>query len=174
MSLLADIEILKLAEQGMIEPFHPERLNSYGYDVGLANEFVIPKPDYVKQTIVDPLNMDWKNYQRIESDICLIPPNSFVLGRSEEYFNIPQDLLGICLGRSSYARAGIIVNVTPLEPCWRGYITIEISNTNSLPAKVYAGKGIIQVIFLRASTLCSRPYLGRYQDQIGITLAKGL
>lgn len=167
---------------GMIEPFE-ERLvrkgvisfglSSYGYDMRLADEFLIFTN--VWGAIVDPKAFDEKAFVKHKGDYCIIPPNSFVLGRSVEYFRIPRDVIGIVVGKSSYARCGIVVNVTPLEPCWRGHVTIEISNTTPLPAKVYANEGIAQVIFLEASEVCEVSYedrQGKYQDQQGIVPPK--
>lgn len=167
---------------GMIEPFE-ERLvrkgvisyglSSYGYDMRLADEFLIFTN--VWGAIVDPKAFDERAFVRHKGDYCIIPPNSFVLGRSVEYFRIPRDVICIVLGKSSYARCGIVVNVTPLEPGWRGYVTIEISNTTPLPAKIYANEGIAQVIFLEASEVCEVSYddrQGKYQDQSGIMLPK--
>lgn len=168
--------IKKMAkEQQLIKPFVEGQvskgvisygLSSYGYDIRVADEFKIFTN--VNSTIVDPKDFDPNSFIDFKGDICIIPPNSFALGRSVEYFRIPRDVLGICLGKSTLARCGIIVNITPLEPLWRGYITIEISNTSPLPAKIYAGEGIAQVIFLGAFEECELSYedkKGKYQKQ---------
>ena len=168
--------IKRMAEEHrMIEPFVAEQvkegvisygLSSYGYDIRVADEFKIFTN--VNATIVDPKNFDVKSFVDLQGSTCIIPPNSFALARSVEYFRIPRDVLAICLGKSTLARCGIIVNITPLEPEWRGYITIEISNTSPLPAKIYSGEGIAQVIFLRAEEPCEISYAekeGKYQKQ---------
>ena len=167
--------IREQAKKGMIEPFVEEQiskgvisygLSSYGYDIRVADEFRIFTN--VNATIVDPKHFDPKSLVDVKGDHCIIPPNSFALARSVEYFRIPREVLAICLGKSTLARCGIIVNITPLEPEWEGYITIEISNTSPLPAKIYAGEGIAQVIFLRAEEPCEVSYAdkrGKYQKQ---------
>ncbi len=164
--------------RGMIEPFVPELvrggvvsfgLSSYGYDIRIADEFKIFTE--VWNTVIDPKNFDPRSLVDFRGSECVIPPNSFCLARSFEYFRIPRDVLGICLGKSTYARCGIVVNITPLEPEWEGHLTIEISNTTPLPAKVYAGEGIAQLIFLEAAeiTRCSyRDRKGKYQAQKGV------
>ena len=175
--------IRKMAkEKKIIEPFEETQvkkgvisfgLSSYGYDIRLSNEFKIFTN--VFNSIVDPKNFDPKSFVDFKGEVCVIPPNSFVLGRSLEYFRIPRDVLGICVGKSTYARCGIIVNITPLEPAWQGYLTIEISNTTPLPVKVYANEGIAQVIFLGAEEECEVSYKdkkGKYQKQKGIELPK--
>ncbi len=175
--------IREQAAKGMIEPFVEEQiskgvisygLSSYGYDIRVADEFRIFTN--VNATIVDPKHFDPKSLVEVKGDHCIIPPNSFCLARSVEYFRIPRDVLAICLGKSTLARCGIIVNITPLEPEWEGYITIEISNTSPLPAKIYAGEGIAQVIFLRAEEPCEVSYAdkrGKYQKQTqGIVLPR--
>ena len=175
--------IREQAAKGMIEPFVEEQiskgvisygLSSYGYDIRVANEFRIFTN--VNATIVDPKHFDPKSLVEVKGDHCIIPPNSFCLARSVEYFRIPRDVLAICLGKSTLARCGIIVNITPLEPEWEGYITIEISNTSPLPAKIYAGEGIAQVIFLKAEEPCEVSYAdkrGKYQKQTqGIVLPR--
>jgi len=175
--------IKKMAkEKRIIEPFEEKQvkkgvisfgLSSYGYDIRLSDEFKIFTN--VFNSIVDPKNFDPKSFVDFKGEICVIPPNSFVLGKSLEYFRIPRDVLGICVGKSTYARCGIIVNITPLEPMWRGYLTIEISNTTPLPVKVYANEGIAQVIFLGAEEECEVSYKdkkGKYQEQKGIELPK--
>ncbi len=175
--------IKKMAkEKRIIEPFEEKQvkkgvisfgLSSYGYDIRLSDEFKIFTN--VFNSIVDPKNFDPKSFVDFKGEVCVIPPNSFVLGKSLEYFRIPRDVLGICVGKSTYARCGIIVNITPLEPMWRGYLTIEISNTTPLPVKVYANEGIAQVIFLGAEEECEVSYKdkkGKYQEQKGIELPK--
>jgi len=163
-----------------IEPFAPQQrrpgvisygVTSYGYDVRLGRKFKVFTNAHC--AIVDPKNFDPRSFIDFEADSCLIPPNSFALAETVEYFEIPRDILCVCLGKSTYARIGIIVNVTPLEPEWRGKITIEISNTTPLPAKVYAGEGIAQILFFRAEAECKTSYAdkkGKYQDQVGLTL----
>lgn len=170
----------------MIEPFEPHQIkqsshgaiisygtSSYGYDVRCANEFKVFTN--INSTVVDPKNFDEKSFIDISSDVCIIPPNSFVLARTVEYFRIPRDVLVICLGKSTYARIGIVVNVTPLEPEWEGHVTLEFSNTTPLPAKIYANEGVAQMVFLGADEICETSYLdrkGKYQGQIGVTLPK--
>ncbi|NGX61832.1 MAG: Deoxycytidine triphosphate deaminase [Chlamydiae bacterium] len=186
MSIKEDLWIKKMAEEEkMITPFHPELvrfsdegekiisygLSSYGYDILLADEFKVFTNVY--NTLVDPKNFTEDAFVDIQGPECIIPPNSFALARSVEYFRIPRNILTICLGKSTYARCGMIVNVTPLEPEWEGHITLEISNTSPLPAKVYANEGIAQVIFLEAATECCVSYSdrgGKYQKQRGITV----
>ena len=186
MSILSDHEIRQLArERKMIEPFmdHQVRksdtgrhvisygLSSYGYDLRVADEFKVFTN--VFNTVVDPKAFDSKSFVDVCEEACIVPPNSFALARSVEYFRIPRNILTMCLGKSTYARCGIIVNVTPFEPEWEGHVTLEISNTTPLPAKIYANEGLAQVIFLRASNVCEISYSdrnGRYQAQTGITL----
>ena len=186
MSVLSDHEIRSLAQKkGMIEPFVERQvrrtesgssvisygLSSYGYDLRVADEFKVFTN--VFNTVVDPKAFDPKSFVDVRGATCIVPPNSFALARSIEYFRIPRDILTICLGKSTYARCGIIVNVTPFEPEWEGHVTLEISNTTPLPAKIYAEEGLAQVIFLRASSPCEVSYAdrkGRYQAQLGITL----
>lgn len=187
MSLLSDSEIIKLAtEKKMISPFekglisqneHGKILSygtsSYGYDARLQNEFKIFTN--INNQIIDPKNFSEKNVVTKKGDYCIIPPNSFVLGKTIEYFKIPSDCLSICLGKSTYARCGIIVNVTPLEPDWEGYVTLEFSNTTNLPAKIYANEGICQFLFLKGNTKCTTSYSqrnGKYQKQLDITLPR--
>jgi dCTP deaminase len=188
MSILSDSEIRHLAQKKkMIEPFREEQvrlgeaghavisygLSSYGYDLRVADEFKVFTN--VFNTVVDPKAFDPKSFVDVRASQCIVPPNSFALARSVEYFRIPRDILTICLGKSTYARCGIIVNVTPLEPEWEGHVTLEISNTTPLPAKIYANEGLAQVIFLRANTPCEISYAdrnGKYQAQTGITLPK--
>jgi dCTP deaminase len=181
--VMSDKWIKKMAkEYGMIEPFEENLvrkgvisygLSSYGYDFRIADEFKIFTN--VASTIVDPKNFDERSFVSVKGDYCIIPPNSFVLGRSVEYFRIPRDVIGICLGKSTYARCGIIVNVTPLEPGWEGFLTVEISNTTPLPAKIYAWEGIAQVIFIKGNEECEISYKdrkGKYMYQPGIVIPK--
>jgi dCTP deaminase len=170
----------------MIEPFSAEQvrqidnkkiisygLSSYGYDVRCSNEFKIFTN--VNSAWVDPKAFDEKSFIDVQADICIIPPNSFVLTRTIEYFHIPRHIMTICLGKSTYARCGIIVNVTPLEPEWEGNVTLELSNTTPLPAKIYANEGIAQIIFLESDQICEVSYKdrgGKYQGQQGVTLPK--
>lgn len=183
MTLKSDKWIKRMAEEhGMIRPFVEEQitrsvisygLSSYGYDVRIADEFKIFTDVYT--AIVDPKNFDSKSLVDVKGDHCIIPPNSFILARTVEYFKIPRNVLCICLGKSTYARCGIIVNVTPFEPEWEGYATLEVSNTTPLPAKIYANEGIAQVIFLEADEECLMSYTdkkGKYQSQREITLPK--
>ena len=174
--------IREMARKGMIEPFNDKHVkkgaisygvSSYGYDMRVADEFKIFSN--AGATIVDPKNFNSASFTDFKGDVCIVPPNSFVLGRSLEYFRIPRDVLVICLGKSTYARCGIVVNVTPLEPEWEGHVTIAISNTAPLPARLYANEGIAQIIFLQAAELCEVSYAdkkGKYQAQQCITLAK--
>ncbi len=174
--------IKEMARKGMIEPFEEKLVregvisygvSSYGYDMRVADEFKIFTN--INNTIVDPKNFDPKSFVEFKGQACIIPPNSFALARSVEYFRIPRDVLVLCIGKSTYARCGIIVNVTPLEPMWEGFITIEISNTTPLPAKIYANEGIAQLIFLKAEEECEISYAdrkGKYQAQQGIVLPK--
>ncbi|MGB9824468.1 MAG: dCTP deaminase [Candidatus Hydrothermia bacterium] len=148
-------------------------LSSYGYDIRVADEFRVFTE--VFQTLVDPKNFDPRSFVEIKGNYCIIPPNSFCLARSVEYFRIPRNVIGICLGKSTYARCGIVVNITPLEPEWEGHLTIEISNTTPLPAKIYAGEGVAQVIFIESDELCTVSYKdrkGKYQGQKGVTPPK--
>lgn len=187
MGILPDNWIQDLAEQrGMIEPWDWKEarakfdgrpisfgLSSYGYDARLAPDFRVFTN--VHSTIVDPKNFDQNSYVEMSGDTCIIPPNSFILGHTIEYFRIPRNVLAICLGKSTLARCGIIVNVTPLEPEWEGQVTIEISNTTPSPAKVYAHEGICQFIFLKADLGCDVSYAdrqGKYQGQTGTTLPR--
>jgi dCTP deaminase len=172
-------------EYGMIDPFSDAQvrktekgvsvisygLSSYGYDLRVSNEFKVFTN--VFNTVVDPKAFDERSFVDFVADTCVIPPNSFALGRSVEYFRIPRDVLTVCLGKSTYARCGIIVNVTPLEPEWEGHVTLEISNTTPLPARIYAQEGLAQVIFLGGSEICETSYAdrtGKYMGQSGITL----
>jgi dCTP deaminase len=187
MSIKCDKWIRRMAEQhGMIEPFeggqvrHSEQgaiisygTSSYGYDVRCSDEFKIFTN--INSAIVDPKNFDSSSFIDIKSDVCIIPPNSFALARTVEFFRIPRDVLTICLGKSTYARCGIIVNVTPLEPEWEGHVTLEFSNTTTLPAKIYANEGVAQMLFLGADEICETSYKdrgGKYQGQTGVTLPK--
>ena len=169
-------------EQKMIEPFVDDQvrtgvisygLSPYGYDVRVGDEFKVFSN--VFNAIVDPKNFDPKSFVDIKADVCIIPPNSFALASTIEYFRIPRDILTICLGKSTYARCGIIVNVTPFEPEWEGHVTIEISNTTPLPAKIYANEGIAQVLFFQSDEVCAVSYKdkkGKYQAQRGVTLPR--
>ena len=181
--ILADHQIRDLAlNEGMIDPFVEKQtaegkisygLSSYGYDSRCSNEFKIFTN--VDNAIVDPKDFSEQSFVDRETDICVIPPNSFALTRSMEYFRIPKDVLVICLGKSTYARCGLIVNVTPLEPGWEGHVTLEISNTTPLPAKVYAGEGLCQFLFFKGSTPCETSYAdrkGKYMGQRGVTLPR--
>src|SRR5512139_3868358 len=183
MSILSDRWIREKAlSTGMIEPFVDGQrrdgcisygLSSYGYDARVADEFKIFTN--VDNAIVDPKDFSSNSFVDRKTDCCIIPPNSFALARTVEYFRVPRDVLVICLGKSTYARCGIIVNVTPLEPEWEGHVTLEISNTTPLPAKIYANEGIAQLIFLVASEVCEVSYAdksGKYQAQRGITLPR--
>jgi dCTP deaminase len=145
--------------------------SSYGYDVRCANEFKVFTN--IHSTIVDPKQFDENSFVDIKSEVCIIPPNSFALARTVEYFRIPRNVLTICLGKSTYARCGIIVNVTPLEPEWEGHVTLEFSNTTPLPAKIYANEGVAQMLFLESDENCLTSYKdrgGKYQGQVGVTL----
>jgi dCTP deaminase len=148
-------------------------VSSYGYDIRIADEFKIFTN--INSTVVDPKGFDPRSFVDFKGDVCIIPPNSFALGRSVEYFRIPRNVLTICVGKSTYARCGIITNVTPFEPEWEGYVTLEISNTTPLPAKIYANEGIAQVLFFESDEECLTSYAdkkGKYQKQTGITLPK--
>jgi len=169
-------------EHQMIVPFEDRQvregvisygLSSYGYDIRVANEFKIFTN--VNSTIVDPKNFDEQSFVDFKGDVCIVPPNSFALARTVEYFKIPRNVLTICLGKSTYARCGVIVNVTPFEPEWEGFATLEISNTTPLPAKIYANEGIAQVVFFESDEVCEVSYAdkkGKYQAQRDITLPK--
>lgn len=188
MSILADHDICKrVQEEQMISPFaekqvrsseNGERIisygvSSYGYDVRCAAEFKVFTN--INSATVDPKAFDEKSFVDVNNDVCVIPPNSFALARTVEYFRIPRDILTICLGKSTYARCGIIVNVTPLEPGWEGHVTLEFSNTTSLPAKIYANEGVAQMIFLKADQPCEVSYsdrAGKYMGQVGVTLPR--
>ncbi|UOF94087.1 MAG: dCTP deaminase [Bordetella sp.] len=184
MSIKNDRWIRQLASKGMINPFESSQIrsinnskilsygtSSYGYDVRCANEFKIFTN--INSTIVDPKAFDEKSFIDFQGKVCIIPPNSFVLARTVEHFNIPRSILTICLGKSTYARCGIIVNVTPLEPEWTGYVTLEFSNTTPLPAKIYSGEGCAQMLFFESDEICEISYAdrnGKYQQQKGVTL----
>ena len=189
MSIKSDRWIRHMVERyQMIQPFEPGQIkyadgrrlvsygtSSYGYDIRCSNEFKIFTN--INTTIVDPKNFDERSFVDFRGEVCIIPPNSFALARTVEYFRIPRNVLTICLGKSTYARCGIIVNVTPLEPEWEGYVTLEFSNTTPLPAKIYANEGVAQVIFLESSPddVCQTSYKdrgGKYQGQTGVTLPK--
>ncbi len=183
MGIKADRWIKRMAlEQKMIEPFVENQvregvisygLSSYGYDIRVANEFKIFTNVY--SATVDPKNFDTRSMVDYQGDVCIIPPNSFALARTIEYFRIPRSILTICVGKSTYARCGIIVNVTPFEPEWEGYVTLEISNTTPLPAKIYANEGIAQVLFFDGDEVCETSYAdrkGKYQKQSTILLPK--
>jgi dCTP deaminase len=183
MGLKSDTWIRKMArEQAMIEPFVDNQVrqgvisygvSSYGYDIRIADEFKIFTN--VFSAIVDPKNFDPHSMIDFKGDMCIIPPNSFALARTIEYFRIPRSVLTLCIGKSTYARCGIIVNVTPFEPEWEGFVTLEISNTTPLPAKIYAHEGIAQVLFFEADEVCETSYAdkkGKYQKQQSIMLPK--
>ena len=187
MSIKSDSWINRMAEMhDMISPFSPQQVryhddtkvisygtSSYGYDVRCANEFKIFTN--INSAIVDPKNFDANSFVDLESDVCIIPPNSFALARTVEYFKIPRNILVICLGKSTYARCGIIVNVTPLEPEWEGHVTLEFSNTSPLPAKIYANEGACQFLFLKGiegPRLSYADKKGKYMRQKGVTLPK--
>ena len=169
-------------EHRMIEPFEGDQvrdgvisygLSSYGYDIRVADEFRIFTNVYT--ATVDPKNFDERSFVNWQGDTCIVPPNSFALARSVEYFRIPRSVLTVCVGKSTYARCGIIVNVTPFEPEWEGHVTLEISNTTPLPAKIYANEGIAQVLFFESDEPCERSYAdrgGKYQAQRGVTLPR--
>ncbi len=186
MSIKSDNWIRRMATGGMIEPFAPEQVrsvdgrkimsygtSSYGYDVRCASEFKIFTN--INSTIVDPKAFDPQSFVDLSADVCIIPPNSFALARTIEYFRIPRNVLVVCLGKSSYARCGVIVNVTPLEPEWEGHVTLEFSNTTTLPAKIYANEGVAQMLFFESDEVCATSYRdrgGKYQGQRGVTLPK--
>ena len=183
MSIKADNWIKQMAvEFDMIKPFVDRQvrndvisygLSSYGYDIRIADEFKIFTN--LNSTIVDPKNFDAKSFVDFKGTVCLIPPNSFALGRTIEYFKMPRNTMTICVGKSTYARCGIITNVTPLEPGWEGYLTLEISNTTPLPAKIYSNEGIAQILFFESDEQCDFSYAdkkGKYQAQTGVTLPK--
>ena len=181
MAIKSDRWIKKMSlDNGMIEPFEVKQvrngkisygLSSYGYDIRVSDEYKIFTN--VNNSIVDPKHFDANSFFDYKGDVCIVPPNSFALARSVEYFRIPRDVLTICVGKSTYARCGIIVNVTPFEPEWEGYVTLEISNTTPLPAKIYSNEGLCQVLFFQSDEECLISYKdkeGKYQNQSGITL----
>jgi dCTP deaminase len=183
LSILSDKWIRdKALNEGMISPFVESQrrdgcisygLSSYGYDARVAREFKIFTN--VDSAVVDPKNFDPNSFVDRETDVCIIPPNSFALARTVEEFRIPNDIMVICLGKSTYARCGIIVNVTPLEPGWQGHVTLEFSNTTPLPAKIYANEGVCQFLFLKGNERCEVSYadrLGKYQNQRGVTIPR--
>jgi dCTP deaminase len=183
MSIKADKWIRRMAlEHGMIEPFVDAQvragvvsygLSSYGYDIRVADEFKVFTN--INTTVIDPKSFDPRSFVDIKADTCIVPPNSFALARTIEYFRIPRDILTVCVGKSTYARCGIIVNVTPFEPEWEGFVTLEISNTTPLPARIYANEGIAQVLFFQGDEPCERSYAdkkGKYLKQQGVTLPK--
>jgi dCTP deaminase len=183
MSLKSDRWIRRMAmEQDMINPFSEKQvaqtvisygLSSYGYDLRVADEFKIFTN--VNCTVVDPKNFDERSFVTVRSECAIVPPNSFALARSVEYFKIPRDVLTICVGKSTYARCGIIVNVTPFEPEWEGFVTLEISNTTPLPARIYANEGLCQIVFFQSDEVCETSYKdrkGKYQSQKGIVLPR--
>ncbi|MBI3270073.1 MAG: dCTP deaminase [Planctomycetes bacterium] len=185
MSIKSDRWIRRLAvEQGMIKPFEDRQVrkgvisygvSSYGYDIRVADEFKVFTN--IHTAVVDPKNFDARSFVDFKTDVCVIPPNSFALARTVEYFKIPRNVLTVCVGKSTYARCGIIVNVTPFEPEWEGFATLEVSNTTPLPAKIYANEGIAQVIFFEADPddVCAISYgdkKGKYQGQVEVTLPR--
>ena len=182
MSIKSDRWIKKMARGGMIEPLVESQvregvvsfgLSSYGYDIRVADEFKIFTN--INNTVIDPKAFDPRSFVDVQADVCIVPPNSFALARTIEYFRIPRDVLTLCLGKSTYARCGIIVNVTPFEPEWEGTATLEISNTTPLPAKIYANEGIAQVLFFQSDEPCETSYAdknGKYQAQREVTLPR--
>lgn len=187
MSIKSDLWIRRMAQQHeMIAPFAANQVrtaneqkivsygtSSYGYDVRCADEFKIFTN--INSSIVDPKHFDNNSFVDVKSDVCVIPPNSFALARTVEYFKIPRNVLTVCLGKSTYARCGIIVNVTPLEPEWEGHVTLEFSNTTNLPARIYANEGVAQMLFFESDEVCEASYKdrgGKYQGQVGVTLPK--
>jgi dCTP deaminase len=186
MTIKSDKWIRRMAAQGMIEPFEAGQVrevngrrvvsygtSSYGYDIRCADEFKIFTN--INSTIVDPKAFDRNSFVDFSGEVCIIPPNSFALARTVEYFRVPRNVLVLCLGKSTFARCGIIVNVTPLEPEWEGHVTLEFSNTTPLPAKIYANEGCAQVIFIESDEVCETSYRdrgGKYQGQRGVTLPK--
>ena len=187
MTIKSDRWIRRMAEeQGMIRPFEPNQVrslegkrvisfgtSSYGYDVRCADEFKVFTNIY--SATVDPKAFDERSFVDVRGDVCIVPPNSFALARTVEYFKIPSDVLTLCVGKSTYARCGIIVNVTPLEPEWEGHVTLEFSNTTNLPAKIYANEGVAQLLFFQSDEACEVTYKargGKYQGQRGVTLPK--
>jgi len=186
-SIKSDKWIRRMAvEHRMIEPFEPGQVrsvegrrivsygtSSYGYDVRCSDEFKVFTN--VHSTVVDPKNFDEKSFVDLKGEVCIVPPNSFALARTVERFKVPRNVLVVCLGKSSYARCGIVVNVTPLEPEWEGFVTLEFSNTTPLPAKIYANEGVAQMLFFESDEVCETSYAdrgGKYQGQKGVTLPK--
>jgi dCTP deaminase len=180
MSIKPDHWIRKMAlEHGMITPFVDGQVrngvisygvSSYGYDIRVADEYKIFTN--VNSSIVDPKHFDASSFVDVKTEVCIIPPNSFALSRTVEHFKIPRNILAICVGKSTYARCGLIVNITPLEPEWQGYLTLEISNTTPLPARIYSGEGIAQLLFLESDEVCETSYAdkkGKYQNQVDVT-----
>jgi dCTP deaminase len=183
MAIKSDRWIRKMAlEHGMIEPFVESQVragvvsygvSSYGYDIRVADEFKVFTN--INNTVIDPKAFDPRSFVDVRTDVCIVPPNSFALARSVEYFRIPRDVLTLCVGKSTYARCGIIVNVTPFEPEWEGIVTLEVSNTTPLPAKIYANEGIAQVLFFESDEPCETSYAdkkGKYQAQQTLTLPR--
>jgi dCTP deaminase len=183
MTVKSDRWIKRMAlEHGMIDPFEDRQVrqgvisygvSSYGYDIRVADEFKVFTN--INTTVIDPKAFDPRSFIDVKAPICIVPPNSFALARTVEYFRIPRDVLTVCLGKSTYARCGIIVNVTPFEPEWEGTATLEISNTTPLPAKIYANEGIAQVLFFQSDEPCETSYAdkrGKYQSQLDVTLPK--
>lgn len=187
MSILNDSQIIERCKNSqMISPFEEGQVrkigenkiisygtSSYGYDARVANEFKIFTN--INSSIIDPKNFNTQSFVDIQTDVCIIPPNSFALARTVEYFKIPRDILVVCVGKSTYARCGIIVNVTPLEPEWEGHVTLEFSNTTPLPAKIYANEGACQFLFFQGSDMCKTSYKdrnGKYQSQTGVTIPR--
>ena len=187
MSIKSDKWIRRSAEQGMIEPFEAGQVrrngedqriisygtSSYGYDVRCSDHFKIFTN--INSAVVDPKDFSEHSFVDFTGDVCIIPPNSFALAHTVEYFRIPRNVLTVCLGKSTYARCGIIVNVTPLEPEWEGHVTLEFSNTTPLPAKIYANEGVARMLFFESDEVCETSYLdrgGKYQGQTGVTLPK--
>jgi dCTP deaminase len=183
MTIRSDRWIRRMAqEHGMIEPFEPQQrrdgvisygVSSYGYDVRVADEYKVFTDVY--SVVVDPKQFDARSFVDVKGDHCIIPPRSFALARTLEYFRVPRDVLVICVGKSTYARCGIIVNVTPLEPEWAGHLTLEISNTTPLPAKIYSNEGLAQLLFFQGEEAPETTYAdrgGKYQDQRGVTLPR--
>jgi dCTP deaminase len=182
MSIKSDRWIKEMAQNGMIEPFVESQvrddvvsfgLSSYGYDIRVADEFKVFTN--INSTVIDPKAFDPRSFVDLQADVCIVPPNSFALARTVEYFRIPRNVLTVCLGKSTYARCGIIVNVTPFEPEWEGTATLEISNTTPLPAKIYANEGIAQVLFFESDEPCQISYRdkrGKYQAQRDVTLPR--
>ncbi|HET8726694.1 MAG TPA: dCTP deaminase [Alphaproteobacteria bacterium] len=182
MTIMSDVWIREQAKHGMVEPFVEKQtragvisygLSSYGYDARVSDEFLIFTN--IDNDVVDPKGFSETSFVKRKTDVCVIPPNSFVLASTVEYFRVPRDVLVICVGKSTYARCGIIVNVTPLEPGWEGHVTLEFSNTTPLPAKIYANEGACQFLFLKGDQPCETSYAdraGKYMGQRGVTLPR--